>query len=331
MKINKSFLYISATICIIFLYSCDDAGLNPVFVTKGQISFTQLNLKPLDQNIDGLYSLWLGLDSSGNTLWYNLGQFNINTFSQIVDAQGNAMVFTFPGDTNMLGNSRVATVTVGNSGPLGTVLVSNSLTVNSDSITGTLWIADALAFGEVGLRLYGQGYPVAHTLYHLSSPTTNNNQCRQGLWFCDTLGNSTFSDGLRLDSGNGWVYEGWLNDKSTDSFYSTGRFYDPYNADLDGAGLCAGTSGPPFNKPGQDWITSGTGCPNITNISNGNYAVFISVEPENESGQALSTPFFLEFFNQSNIVTSVGCKRLDNVFNVSVAGVLPKGRLRITN
>lgn len=316
---------------MIIFYSCDDAGQGPNLIPKGQISLTHLNLKTLDPNVDGLYTLWLSIDSSGTLIWYSLGQFNINAYSQIVDAQGNIMVFEFPGDTNMLDNSKIATVTVGNSGPLGTVLVSNAVTVNSDSVTGSLWMAHADAFGDVGSRIIGNGYPVAHAYYHLSSPTTNNVQCLQGLWFSDTLGNNLFSDGLVLPIGNGWVYEGWLNDESTNSFYSTGRFYDPYNADLDGAGQCAGSSGPPYNRPGQDWITSGTGCPNITNISNGNYGVFISVEPENESPQGLAVPFFLKIFYQNNIAASLGCIRVDNVFNMSVTGGMPRCKLRITN
>jgi len=330
MRIIKSYLYFLTALSVVFFYSCDDAGNNPRFIPKGQITFTHLNLKPLDQNIDGLYNLWLGLDTSGGTDWYNLGQFNINTYGQIVDAQGNAMVFTFSGDTTKLDNAKYSTVTVGND-PLGSVIVGAGLSVNSDSITGSLWIADNQALGDVGLRLYGQGYPVAHAYYHVSAPTSNNTLCKQGIWFCDSSGNNTFSDGLQLTPGNGWVYEGWLNDESTNSYYSTGRFYDPYNADLDGAGLCAGSSGPPYFRPGQDWISSNMGCPQITNIFTGSFGVFITIEPEFESGLALSSPFFLKLFYQGNIVSSMVCKRLDNVFNNSVYGLLPKGKLKITN
>lgn len=331
MKIIKSFLFFTAVVSIIFFNSCDDAGTNPVFVPKGQISFTHINLKPLDQNLDGLYNLWLGIDSSGTLIWYSLGTFNVGSAGQLIDPQGNTMVFTFPGDTNVLGNSKIATITVGNSGPLGTVLVSSDLSVNSDSVYGSLWMGHSESLGDVGRRILGEGYTIAGLLYHIGSPTTNNTQCLQGIWFCDTLGNTTFSDGLALSPGNGWVYQGWLNDESSNSYYSTGRFYDPYNADLDGAGPCAGSSGPPFNKPGQDWITSGGECPNITNISSGNYGVFVTIEPENESGPALLSPFFLKLFYQNNIAISLGCKRLDNVFNQVVFGIHPRCKLKITN
>lgn len=330
MRLLKSLLYIFSIICFITFYSCDDSGQNPKFTPKGQISFTHTTLKPLDPNIDGLYSLWLGLDSSGNTIWYNLGQFNINSYGQITDAQGNAMVFTFTGDTSKLDNAKYSTVTIGND-PLGTVLLAAHLSVNSDSVSGSLWIGDDLALGEIGKRLYGQGYPQASAYYMISSPTSNNTLCKQGMWFCDSSGNTTFSDGLRLTPGNGWVYEGWLNDKSNNSYYSTGRFYDPYNADLDGAGQCAGSSGPPYNKPGQDWVTSGAGCPNISNIITGNFGVFITIEPENESGNALLSPFFMKLFWQDNIVISMSCKRLDNLFNQNIRGVFPRAHLMITN
>jgi hypothetical protein len=330
MKITKSFIFVLTVFVAVLFYSCDDSGQNPKFTPKGQVSFTHINLKPLDPNIDGLYNLWLGIDSSGNTSWFNLGQFNINSYGQVVDAQGNNMVFTFNGDTTKLDNAKYSTVTIGND-PVGTVLLADHLIVNSDSVSGSLWMGDDLALGNIALHLYGQGYPQASAYYNVSSPTSNNTLCKQGIWFCDSNGNNTFSDGLRLTQGNGWIYEGWLNDESSNSYYSTGRFYDPYNADLDGAGPCAGSSGPPYNKPGQDWTTSGAGCPNITNIFTGNFGVFITIEPENESGNSLLSPFFLKLFYQRDIVSSMTCKRLDNLFNQNTLGAFPRGRLKITN
>jgi hypothetical protein len=188
-----------------------------------------------------------------------------------------------------------------------------------------------MAFGNVGKRILGVELPRAYGGYMLRSPTNNNATCTLGLWFCDTLGNPTFTDPLTLNPGNGWIWEGWIHDKSTNAYYSTGKFYDFYHADQDLAGPCKGPIGNGYDKPGQDWIQSGCVNPPITSIMNGNFEVFVTVEIENETGGALSSPFYLKPFHQGIIANSLGCSRFDNCFNQAVYGLMPSGRIRITN
>jgi hypothetical protein len=327
----KNYILIFLISFSVIYYCCDDAGQNPQWVPKGQVSFSFTNLKHLLPAIDGYYHLWLALDFPGNRTWYELGRFNISTAGEMVDTLGNSIVFNFTGDTNTLEYASKSTLTVGiDPNPEGSVLMSSDLTIGADSITGSLWLGHDMALGDVGKRILGSGFPMAGGGYMLQSPTTNNAQCSKGIWFCDTLGNATFAQGLSLNSGNGWVFEGWIEDESANRYYSIGKFYNFYNADLDGAGPCAGSSGTGFNKPGQDFILTDPGCPTISSIMNGNFGVFVTIEVENETGAALSNPFYLKLFYQGNIVNGLGCKRFDNIFNQTIYNVMPRGRLRIT-
>lgn len=330
MKIIKYFILIIFT-GIVF-YSCDDAGQNPSWVPKGQITFSFTNLKSLLPAIDGYYHLWLALDSSGNRKWYELGRFNISAAGEMVDTLGNTIVFNFNGDTSSLGYATKSTLTVGKDPiPDKSVLIAADLTASEDSVSGSLWMGHDFAFGETGKRILGSGYPMAVGGYQLICPTTNNTQCSKGIWFSDTLGNPTFSEGLSLSQGKGWIFQAWLNDKSADLYYSIGRFHNFYNADQDGAGPCKGSNGNGYNKPGQDFVQTGGGCPSINNIMNGNFAVFVTIEQEGESGLSLTSPFYLKLFLQAFIVNGLGCSRLDNCFNQTVYNIMPRGRLKITN
>lgn len=327
----KNIKYIFLLICISCFFtinSCDDAGQNPVFVPKGQIKFTHANLKRLDPSIDGLYTLWLKLDSLGIPKWYSLGQFNIGQTGEIVDAYGNPMVFTFSGDTNLLVTATKSTVTVGND-PQKSVLMGANLTVYPDSIVGGFWIKDDLALGDpFGTSVYN-GYYGGYTL---RSPSDNNVSCRKGLWLCDTLGNSLWTYVPDLPPGKGWILQGWVNDELTNTNYSMGRFYSFRNADDDGKGPCAGPNAG-FNIPGQDWVQSNcpSGLPPINSLqtTEGTYGVFISLEPENESGTALGTPFPFKLFYDADIWS--GCGVIDNIYSQANLGRMPTGKLKITN
>jgi hypothetical protein len=132
----------------------------------------------------------------------------------------------------------------------------------------------------------------------------------------------------------GWVYEGWIVDTSNSQnhiFYSTGRFSNPYSADFDGPGACAGSQ-PPYQAPGQDWILENCplGKPPITNLSIGNYGVLITLEPSTEQfgSDAYNRPFFLSLFKQMEISPLTACKYKAVVPNQSI--YFPSARIRIT-
>jgi len=329
MNSKKLILIITIFALSISFFSCDDAGLDPnrPKPPKGQITFTHTNLQPLNPSLNGLYVLWLQLDSSGNRTWYDLGHFNVTINGEITDSLGGTpFTFVFTGDTNSLRYATKSTVTIGYD-PIGSVLIGATMLIHNDSTTGDLWMADELAFGDVGKRILAvPPFPRASGGYILNSPTTNNTQCTRGIWFCDTNQNRTFSEGLILNPGNGWHFEGWLHNITTDSSYSIGKFFNFYNADLDGAGPCKGPNNG-YNFPGQDFISSTPPCPTIPAFNNTNYNLFVTIEPENETGNAIQTPFFLHLFSRVDVYPV--CGRVVELYDQNVFNIMPTGRIKI--
>ena len=328
MKYINLFFWALITPLIIFYSGCDDSGVLPHLVPKGRITLTPTNLKTLDVNTDGWYNLWIGLDSAGNRLWYSAGEFNVDASGSPVDLSGNATSFGIS-DSNSLNLATKCMVTIEkqhNIFPSLQRLISGNLAAISDSLSCIMDISGDLALGSAGAKLLtGVG-----AYYILNSPTTHNASCYRGIWFCDVSGISHFPDSLALPNNGGWVYQGWLVDHSTNTYYSIGKFYSPYAADLDGAGPCADTAAG-YNAPGQDWIQTGGNCPSASlNLHSGNCTVFVTLEPSNEVPGSASdnSPFFLRFFSQL-IDPTVGCGQQDNLFNQRVT--FPTGRIRIAN
>ena len=125
-------------------------------------------------------------------------------------------------------------------------------------------------------------------------------------------------------SGWGWQYRGWVRNKTTNEYFTTGTFYRADTVDSDWAGACADTLGTGYNVPGQDWDI--TGCTNFASMLDGNHEVFVTLEPEFRSANI--APFVLKLYYQNLIVTSVGCNRRDNMFTQRQN--LPSINLRVT-
>ena len=313
----------------LLIYSgCDDSGVIPPLVPAGRINLSPSNLKTLDINTDGWYNLWIGLDSGGARLWFSAGEFNVDASGSPVSLTGNSMTFVYSGDTNALHLATRSMVTIEkqhNNFPSTQRLISGNLSSFSDSLTGTMNIAGDEALGLIGTRLMNSGD--GH--YMLNSPSTNNANCFQGLWFCDTSGASSLPDSIALPVNGGWVYEGWALDNSTHQYYATGKFFNPHAKDADTSGYCAGPN-PGYNAPGQDWIQTGGNCPAQPILLNtGNFSVFVTLEPSNEpSGSASdNAAFFLRLFSQNRIDQTVGCGNQENLFNQKL--YYPLGRIRI--
>jgi hypothetical protein len=333
MKIIKFLLIIPIILVAVIYYSCDDSGVLPSDVPRGRIVLTQKNLKHIDPNIDGVYELWLRIDSLGSVINYSLGRFNINTSGNITDTSGGYIEFKFQGDTNSLGFSTDAFITVEppgdfNGQPSSSVLLSGQTAIILDSLYTTMKLSGGLALGSAGVELLS-GH---HAKYMLSTPTSTAANCLRGVWFCDTLENTGFPSGLQMTS-SGWVYEGWIMDRSISSsliYFSMGRFTNPYGPDFDGAGSCAGT-GTPYSKPGQDWVQDNcpSGLPPILNLSNGSYEVFVTIEPsyETSADPGYYKPF-MQVYRQNIISSTLGCWRIDNLFSLYV--IQPQARLRIS-
>jgi hypothetical protein len=335
-------LLIFSILLVLSLQSCDDSGVEHGFGPKGKITLTFKNFKHLDQNVDGIYEAWLRLDSAGNRTYYSLGKFNMTPSGQPVDSIGSPMEFKFSGDTNSLYHAAVALITVNppgtnNNSPGPAHLISTQLTINQDSIYGTLLISGTDALGSAGQQLMyvPTGSSGNHGYFEITTPTGWQSTCVRGIWFGDQ--NRPFlPDGIELQPGCGWVYEGWVADITNPSnpiYYSTGRFRDPGHADYDAAGPCKGPN-QPFDRPGEDWVSDSCsiqGKPPITNLSNGRYQAFISLEPEYETPSmvAYGSPFFLKLFLIARVNPLISCGVLDLLSNQ--VSTFPSARININN
>jgi hypothetical protein len=161
-------------------------------------------------------------------------------------------------------------------------------------------------------------------LYIVNTPTSNGANCGKGLWFCDQGGAFSWPPGSNLRPSWGWQYRGWVHNKVTDEYFTTGTFYRADTTDSDGAGSCADTLGPAYTKPGQDWTK--TGCSSLGNILDGNYETFITLEPEFRPANI--TPFVFKLYYQNTISNSLGCDRRDNMYTQRQN--IPDVNLRVT-
>jgi hypothetical protein len=286
--------------------------------------------------------LWIALDTASQREWFSAGAFNINSSGGIVDLSGNPVSFEFTGDTTRLTQAAHSLITIEKSqvfapGPLR--LISGNLGFSGDSIYGVMKMSGGEAFSTLGITILGndENCPsippenCATGSYILQSPTTTNFSCLTGLWFANTSGNSSFTPGLNMPGGFGWVYEAWVVENSSQTYRSLGRFTSFTRADSDTSGPCPGPNPvTPFNNvPGQEFVT---GCPFGPNLNNGNYGVFITIEPVNESGTALNTPFPIRLFKRDVIQSSLNCGVPDVFFRAMARDcLLPYARIKITN
>src|SRR6478672_6643857 len=102
MKNIKIYLLICLILSAVTYIGCDDAGIILPFVAKGKVGLSQTGLKTLNPNIDGMYEVWLKLDSAGISSWSSCGRFNVNSEGAAVDVNGNPAYLQFTGDTNRL-------------------------------------------------------------------------------------------------------------------------------------------------------------------------------------------------------------------------------------
>lgn len=325
MKI-KSFFVFSVLIISFIYYSCEDTGISPGAYRKGAISFSLKNVKHLDPDVEGVYQLWIAFDTSAGLYYRRAGSFNIDGNGGItyLDSIGRLELYEDSVNTRFAQYCFV-TITLG---------ANDSDWWNKPRLIGgsfSLYSTDSIAVGP-GLQMsdtsaFGPAIsPVINgdtARYMLYEPTGNNLRCSRGAWFCDTLGNPLLPAGMQLNPATSkWVYEGWVVDTTNPNspiYYSMGRFYDPYSADLDGAGPCRG-SGIAFNKPGQDWVLEGGSCPPTDfYLNNGYMSIFITIEPANETGPAFNNPFPYKLYLRSGIVGPpfpliCGSRRLDRSF-----------------
>lgn len=325
---KKILLFVSISI-LLMLYSCDDSGVTPVH-NPGLITMSITGLKTIDRNFIGLYHAWVYFDTL-TPIIVNIGKFNADATGNMVDTGGNPMVFLLGADTDRVDRVKFCLITIEPPGapgniPTGPKLLADSFVVNGTNMTaGNLRINHSNALGSVGRQLKDN---TMNCYYMLHTTTTNSGSCFLGIWFCDTLNNSKIISSLTLSPSDNWIYEGWVIHNPTATLYSTGRFLGGGALDGDKAGPCAGpdTLIYSYSNPGQEWIQGGT-CnnPPIPNLSNGNYGVFITMQPAYLPPG--SPPFYLKIYQQTLIDVTLGCRRNDNIFNNR--GVIPSGSISI--
>jgi hypothetical protein len=325
-KIAKIALVLTIITISYYFFSCDDSGLNPE--GPGRINVQVISLQPLNKDIDGFYELWVAFDSTSSHRYVSLGKFNINENGIPVDSFNQAKTFTLPDTTlaNDLPYMRYGLLTLE---PYGDLSISPSdqrllaapFITSGDTIKSTMTLGDDNALGSTGRTILGGDRGV----YMIYSITDNPQYCSKGVWFCFEDGSTGFPQGIDLSGNVGWVFEGWMREKTTGAIYSIGRFDSPYHADSDGPGPCS-AGGTPFDVPGQEFID--TSCTNVGSFVSGNYEVFMTLEPRSET-TGINNPF-LKLYFQDNIIPTVGCKRHDNLFNKKNFGGYPELILRIT-
>jgi hypothetical protein len=330
MKNLKGFLLFSFLLLGIAYYSCDDSGVTPPFHNTGIINLTAVNLKPLNQSVDGIYELWMYFDSAAPS-WENVGRFNVTGSGEIISESGGSMSFSLGADTNRMSHLTVCLVSIegpgtNNSSPGSSRLIATGISSSNfyaDSISASLKMSDSNALGLPGSIMNadtGRGF------FYVVSPSTNNSNCSQGIWLCDISGNNgNFPHGLDLDPNGGWVYKMWVINNLTVSYSFCGSFSSFYGPDNDSAGPCRGPIDTFYNAPGEDFIQSGVGCTSIPDMNDLNHGVFVTLEPKSRTNN--TQPFFITIYIQSRI--SGGCADLHQIPK-QISNLLPYARIRIS-
>jgi hypothetical protein len=312
----------------IYYFGCDDSGTVPTEVRAGTITFTQVSQFPtMNTANDGLYNLWLIVtDTNGTPRPLNLGRFNVASNGTLVDASGNPLDLAMNlHDTIDLPRALYAIVTI-EQGVVGqpglSRLIAGPVVIYPDSVSAHLIFTDTVAFGTKGISILAPN----SVFYHINTPTGPAGDCQKGIWFADEGGVASWPSNSALTQGLGWKYRGWLRNKVNGETLDLGVFYRADQPDLDGAGPCSGTTGQPYNTPGQDFINPGCSVNPINNIFDGTYEVFATLEPEFRGNNL--PPFVFKLFYQGNIVSSLGCNRRDNMFTQRQN--IPDVRMKIT-
>ena len=316
----------------IFLFnSCDDSGNAPENSTN---DLTVTNLQPLNTNIDGHYEAWVSIETSadhGDDAYRTIGKFNVSSTGSLVDLNGNSFVLNVSGigDLNKIED---ALITIEPSGDNDTIITGAKIMGGVKQLEGgKLKFNLSMDYAEV-LGSIASGFSSAAAKYTLAAPTSGDTtKYKQGVWYSQNTGGTI--PGLTLPAipdTLDWVYEAWVFDISIDTInrhYDIGRFFKPNEED--GNSNCKGSLAN-WQLPGHDWIQPncpGGGIPDITNLSNGNYRLYITLEPRLENGAALTLPFYIVIF-YGNIPVNFNYGDVQQLTNTAK---LPGGVMHISN
>jgi hypothetical protein len=293
----------------------------------GGTSQVTLDLDGLGPVGAGHFEAWARVEGAGNV---SIGKFRVDDTGALRDLSGNSIdAFDVAGDLFLASRIFVtveaegdADVSPSRSKILEGVLVDSSATLSADSI-----LSNRASFSEA--RFVGT--------YMLNAFTTeDSSDFGSGIWFFhpSRSENDADSASLRLPTlRDGWQFEGWVERLSTGDTYSTGRFFDPNAADLDRAGLTAGTFGEDLNLdgradgpryPGQDFVDATATVPAPLDLDGGDFRAFVTVEPFPDSDPA---PFLIRFF-EDGAIDSLGA--LERQPLERGAAPIPSGTARVS-
>jgi hypothetical protein len=325
---NLKFIYLPLMLCFVFLFnSCDDSGIT---ADKKKIEFSFTGLQRLNQQVDGVYEGWLsvgsGLDHDDNS-YRSVGRFNISASGQLVDTAGNPASLNLSriSDVNLTEDALITSEQPGDNDTLpGIKLLGGVKTI----VSGSLVFEMSMGYSEI-LPVSGQ-FAGATARYMLASPTNQyaSNTPQLGIWFSlDTNGSSTGLTLPTLPDTAEWTYQAWIVDNldSVNNIYNIGRFTRSDQADDNSQ--CKGPNNV-WNVPGSDWIQPncpGGGIPDIVNLNNSNYKVWITLEPKSETN-GLPRPFFIRLFYGTVLVTG----GFGNTFSVGNTTSLPTAQIRLS-
>jgi hypothetical protein len=311
--------YISSIFLLFFVlifYSCDDAGISSV--NTGSITVN--NLKPINQNIEGIYELWASVESAadhGENAYKSLGRFVVNSQSQLTDTAGSP----FKPNLNKISNiNRIEDIiiTIQPPGYNDTIPSNIKILGGAKRVTGSQLVFN-LTMNYIDILPVSVQIPSSLAEFILASPSAGiaSAQYKRGIWFTkDTNGNSSGLTLPVLPDTAEWVYQAWVIDNSnTNYIYNIGRFSSPNNSD--DYQQCRQSGGLDWQKPGNDWLISNCpgGIPDIINLEN-NYKILITLEPKYEQGTALNIPFYLEIFSVNIASLPFGSiQSAANIFN----------------
>ncbi len=304
-SLKKFSLLILVSFTAVVFISCGDADVIP---PKNSGEFTTTNLKPLDKDVDGVYGVWVSLETSfdhGDAAYKSLGRFNITISGALVDTSVNQNTFSL----NVSGIADIndiedAIITIEPPGDNDTIpsnirILGAPKEIQSGALVFNLSMSSADVLGGIASQ-----FPNDSAKFVLAAPTLGDtNQFYRGLWFSLDARNPV--PGLTLASipdTMDWVYQAWVFDRrNVDWKYDMGRFNSPNQQDNNQQ--CE--QNPPdsvWQIPGHDWIMAncpGASLPDILSLDNSNYDIVITLEPRFEQGLALSKPFYIQLFKVS--------------------------------
>ncbi len=305
-----------ATLLCLWLASC--VQTNEVVE---QISLSVQNLPPLQ---NAYYQLWVtfyqfniptGGDAPQHEGEYeSVGAFTVAEDGSLRGLSGGAAAFRLPPGTNaQLLKDIVISVQTAETEQPQSIIMGGPIQGDAVTASASLDIAYADAFRT--------NFASASGVCTITSPTSPSDS-NSGVWFVQ-LG-SPLSAGLQnvpLLPG-AWRYEGWVLQPVAGGqirYISTGKFSRADSADHDGAGPYAGSAGPAFNFPGQDFIQG----MRIPSLLEPGYAFMVTLEPEPDNS---TQPFFLTLLkSQPAGASAPRTQTLDNV----IQAVAPRGKIVI--